>query len=66
MKPTIPSNRSRLNPIPDGADRYKKRHLVECFINKIIYFRRIARRYERTSTASMAMLFLTGAMIWLR
>ena len=25
-----------------------------------------ARRYEKTSTASMAMLFLTGAMIWLR
>ena len=26
----------------------------------------VDRRYEKTSTASMAMLFLTGAMIWLR
>ena len=66
MKPTIPSNRSRSQPIPYDTDLYKQRHLVECFINKIKHFRRIATRYEKTSTAYMAMLFLTGAMIWLR
>jgi len=63
---TIPSNPSRARAIPYDADLYKERHLVECFINKIKHFRRIATRYEKTSTAYMAMLFLVGAIIWLR
>ncbi len=52
--------------IPHDAELYKERHLVKCFINKIKHFRRIATRYEKTSTAYMAMLFLVGAIIWLR
>ena len=35
MKPTIPSNRSRLNPIPDDAALYKERHLVALLSGKI-------------------------------
>ena len=42
------------------------RHGVEFVINKIIHFRRIATRYEKTDTAYMAMLFLVGTMIWMR
>ncbi len=52
--------------IPHDAELYKERHLVECFIKKIKHFRRIAPRYEKTVTAYMAMLFLVGAIIWLR
>ena len=66
MKTVIPSNRSRAQTIPYDAELYKERHLVECFINKIKHFRRIATRYEKTAIAYMAMLFLVGAMIWLR
>ena len=66
MEAVIPSNRSRARTIPYDAELYKERHLVECFINKIKHFRRIATRYEKTATAYMAMLFLVGAMIWLR
>ena len=66
MAAVIPSNRSRAQAIPHDAELYKERHLVECFINKIKHFRRIATRYEKTSTAYMAMLFLVGAIIWLR
>lgn len=62
----IPSNPSRAQAIPHDAELYKERHIVECFINKIKHFRRIATRYEKTSTAYMAMLYLVGAMIWLR
>jgi transposase len=29
-------------------------------------FRRIATRYEKTDKAYMAMLFLVGAVIWMR
>ena len=66
MVAVIPSNRSRAQAIPHDAELYKERHLVECFINKIKHFRRIATRYEKTSTAYMAMLFLVGTIIWLR
>ena len=58
-----------MTPFSTGCydkDIYKERHLVECFINKIKHFRRIATRYEKTDTAYMAMLFLVGTMIWMR
>ena len=66
MAAVIPSNRSRARAIPHDAELYKERHLVECFINKIKHFRRIATRYEKTAIAYMAMLFLVGTIIWLR
>ncbi len=66
MEAVIPSNRSRSQAIPHDAEIYKERHLVECYINKIKHFRRIATRYEKTDTAYMAMLFLVGAVIWMR
>ena len=62
----IPSNPSRAQAIPLDAELYKERHLVECFINKIKHFRRIATRYEKTAIAYLAMLCLVGAIIWLR
>jgi len=66
MAAVIPSNPSRAQAIPYDAELYKERHLVECFINKIKHFRRIATRYEKTDTAYMAMLFLVGTVIWMR
>ncbi len=51
MVAVIPSNRSRAQAIHYDAELYKERHLVECFINKIKHFRRIATRYEKTDTA---------------
>ena len=66
MEAVIPPNRSRSQFISYDKDIYKERHLVECFINKIKHFRRIATRYEKTDTAYMAMLFLVGTMIWMR
>jgi transposase len=62
----IPSNRSRTVPIPHDRELYKERHLVECFINRIKHFRRIATRYEKTATAFLAMITLAATMTWLR
>jgi transposase len=66
MQAVIPPNRSRSRLIPYDKDVYKERNIVERFINKIKHFRRIATRYEKTDTAYMAMLFLVGAVIWMR
>jgi transposase len=46
--------------------RYKKRNLVERFINKIKHYRRVATRYEKTVVSFAAVLFLVAAMIWLK
>ena len=62
----IPSSRSRSQAIPYDKYIYQDRNLVERFFNKIKHFRRIATRYEKTAVSFAAMLFLVGAMIWLR
>lgn len=62
----IPSNRARTNPIPYDEHIYEDRNLVERFFNKIKHYRRIATRYEKTALSFAAMLFLVGALIWLR
>jgi transposase len=62
----IPSTRARAQAIPYDKHIYRDRNLVERFFNKIKHFRRIATRYEKTAASFAAMLFLVGAMIWLR
>ncbi len=66
MVAVIPPNRSRSRAIPYDKHIYKERHLVECFINKIKHFRRIATRYDKTAASFLSMLCLCGTMIWLR
>ena len=61
-----PSNRSRAQAIAHDPDLYKERHLVECFINKIKHFRRIATRYDKTAQAFMSMICIACMMVWLR
>jgi transposase len=62
----IPSTRSRSQAIPYDKHIYGDRNLVERFFNKIKHFRRISTRYEKTALSFASMLFLVGAMIWLR
>ena len=66
MNAVIPSNRSRAIAIPHDKEIYKERHLVECYINKIKHFRRIATRYEKTTQSFISMICLSAAMVWLR
>lgn len=66
MIAVIPPNRSRSQAIPYDKHIYKERHLVECFINKIKHFRRIATRYDKTAASFLSMLCLCATMIWLR
>ena len=49
--------------IAHDPDLYKERHLVECFINKIKHFRRIATRYDKTAQAFMSMICITCMMV---
>ena len=42
---------------------YKERHLVECFLNKIKAFRRVATRYDKLASSFLA--FVHVVSIWL-
>ncbi|NJL55724.1 transposase [bacterium] len=46
--------------------RYRERHLVECFINKIKHFRRIFSRFEKLDRSYLGFLQFVSVLIWLR
>ena len=64
--PVIPPRSNRKNPQDYDRHIYKERHLVECFINKIKYFRRIFSRFDKLAGRYLSFLYLAGALIWLR
>ena len=46
-------------------DLYKERHLVECFFQKIKWFRRIATRYDKADASFQAFVYLASIAILL-
>ncbi|MEZ4619302.1 MAG: hypothetical protein R2867_27860 [Caldilineaceae bacterium] len=50
----VPARKSRLQPRAYDYHLYKERHLVECFINKLKWFRRIFTRYDKLARRYMA------------
>jgi putative transposase len=62
----IPSNASRARAIPHDPHLYKERHLVECFINKIKHFRRVATRYDKTIASYASFVAVAAFMVWMR
>jgi transposase len=62
----IPPMSSRTAEIAYDKNAYGLRYQVECFINKIKHYRRVATRYEKTARNFLSMLGLAAAMIWLR
>ena len=64
--PIIPARKNRTKSRDFDAHLYKERHLIECFINKIKWYRRIFVRYEKLDSRYLSFLFLVSALIWLR
>jgi transposase len=62
----IPPLAKRKAPRDYDAHLYKERHLVECFINKIKWYRRIFSRFEKLANRYLSFLSFVGALIWLR
>lgn len=62
----IPPRARRKEQRDYDLHRYKERHLVECFINKIKHFRCIFSRFEKLASRYLSFLSFVGALIWLR
>lgn len=61
----IPPRSNRKTPRAMDRHRYKARHLVECFFNRLKQFRRLASRYDKLAARFNAFLQLGCAYIWL-
>lgn len=60
---TIPPQRNVTNPWTVDWWLYKERHLVECFFQKIKWFRRISTRYDKLDASFLACVHLAAIAI---
>ena len=61
----IPPKSNTKEPWPVDYYLYKERHLVECFFQKIKWFRRIATRYDKLDRSFLAFVYMAAIMVWL-
>ena len=58
--------RNRIVKRPYDPDLYKERNIIECFINKLNQFRRVATRYDKLLVNFMGFVKLAAIAIWLK
>jgi transposase len=63
---TIPPTSRRVQPRPCDYAAYKERHLVECFIGKLKYFRRVFSRFDKYARRYLAFVHFASTVIWLK
>lgn len=62
----IPPHTNRTEQRDYDKHLYKERHLVECFINKLKWYRRIFTRFEKLARRYLAFVHFAAALIWIR
>lgn len=62
----IPPKSNAADPWECDFNRYKERHVVECFFNKLKQFRGIATRYDKLARNFLSFAYLASAMILLK
>ena len=63
---TIPPKQHRVAPRACDYAAYKERHLVECCIGKLKYFRRVCARFDKYDTRFLAFIHFASMCIWLK
>ena len=63
---TIPPKDSAADPWPVDWHIYKERHLVECFFQKLKWFRRIFTRYDKLDSSFLAFVYVGAIAILLK
>ena len=62
---TIPPKENASEPWPVDYCTYKERHLVECFFQKIKWFRRVFTRYDKLDDSFLAFVQIASIIIFL-
>ena len=63
---TIPPKNDNADPWPVDCYTYKERHLVECFFQKLKWFRRVFTRYEKLDASFLAFVYIASIAILLK
>ncbi len=63
---TIPPQRSRVGPRDCAYAAYQERRLVECFIGRLEYLRRVFARFDKYASRFRAFIHLASTPIWLK
>ena len=63
---TIPPKIDLNDPWPVDWHTYKERHLVECFFQKLKWFRRIFTRYDKLDASFLAFVYIAAIVILLK
>lgn len=64
--PVIPARKNRTEARYYDPHIYKERHLIECFFNKIKWYRRIFSRFDKLASRFLGFLSFVASLIWLR
>jgi transposase len=64
--PVIPSLKHRTKQRRLLKKQYRRRNLVERFVNRIKHFRRVATRYEKTARNFLGFVQLAALCCWLK
>ena len=62
----IPPQSNVREPWKYDAHIYKERHLVECFFQKLKWFRRVATRYDKSDDSFLAFVLVAAIAILLK
>lgn len=62
----IPPSSNRKEQRDYDKELYKERHLIECFIGKLKYFRRIFSRFDKLAARYLSFIHLAASLIWLK
>ena len=60
---TIPYKSNTVRPWFCDFHTYRSRHVIECFFQKLKWFRRIATRYDKSDSIFLAFLYLASILI---
>lgn len=63
---TIPSKSNTRIPWICDWHIYKERHVIECFFQKLKWFRRVATRYDKLDSVFLACVYLASISILLK
>ena len=63
---TIPPRENCGSPWPVDWCTYKERHLIECFFQKLKWFRRIFTRYDKLDSSFLAFVYIGAIAILLK
>ena len=63
---TIPPKSNAVRPWRFDWHIYKDRHVIECFFQKLKWFRRVSTRYDKRDDVFLACVFLASILILLK